>query len=374
MIDPGLNEKVVLVTGGNNPYGIGAAIARVFAAQGARVFIHGYRQEVKFPTDSQKEKPGLPFFFEQQKKSAEEVAASIREAGGKAGHWDGDLREPQNVTLLFEKAEKAFGQIDILVNNAAEYAADTFIPSDTSEEMGELWEAGPSISTINVETHNQHFAVNSRAVAMLMATFASRIIERKADWGRIINISADCAWGCPKEISYRASKYALESYSRSAAAELGPYGITVNVVSPGPVQSGYIAPEGEEALIPTRCYVQLVEALLEEEIDIHALLAGTGGGVSKIAYDKRAFTYRVKHWVEPPVLFQFMREIGVSLEDCLNTFNWGIGFYIFVPEAEVDRTLKIGKATGYELLCLGEVERGERQVIFEPEKITLPPI
>ena len=131
---------------------------------------------------------------------------------------------------------------------------------------------------------------------------------------------------------------------------------------------------GEEALIPTRCYVQLVEALLEEEIDIHALLAGTGGGVSKIAYDKRAFTYRVKHWVEPPVLFQFMREIGVSLEDCLNTFNWGIGFYIFVPEAEVDRTLKIGKSTGYELLYLGEVERGERQVIFEPEKMTLPPI
>jgi phosphoribosylformylglycinamidine cyclo-ligase len=131
---------------------------------------------------------------------------------------------------------------------------------------------------------------------------------------------------------------------------------------------------GEEALIPTRCYVQLVEALLEEEIDIHALLAGTGGGVSKIAYEKRPFTYRVKHWVEPPALFQFMREIGVSLEDCVNTFNWGIGFYIFVPEAEVDRTLEVGKATGYKLLHLGEVERGERQVIFEPEKMILPPI
>ena len=148
MIDPGLNEKVVMVTGGNNPYGIGTAIAREFATQGAQVFIHGYRQEVDFPSDSHKQEPGLPFFFEQQRKSADEVAASIREDGGKVAHWDGDLRDPQ------------------------------------------------------------------------------------------------------KEISYRASKYALESYSRSAAAEIGPYGITVNVVSPGPVQSGYIAPEGEKALIP----------------------------------------------------------------------------------------------------------------------------
>jgi 3-oxoacyl-[acyl-carrier protein] reductase len=82
-----------------------------------------------------------------------------------------------------------------------------------------------------------------------MSKFVRRIIERQTSWGRIINISADCAWGCPKEISYRASKYALESYSRSAAAELGPYGITVNVVSPGPVQSGYITKELEESLI-----------------------------------------------------------------------------------------------------------------------------
>ncbi|UCF83280.1 MAG: SDR family oxidoreductase [Desulfobacteraceae bacterium] len=250
MIDPRLNKKTVLVTGGNNPSGIGAAIARKFASHGAQVFIHGYRQELDFPSEGQNQKPGLPFFFEQQRKSAEEVAVSIREAGGKAGYWDGDLRDHQNVTLLFEKAEKALGHIDILVNNAAEYVADTFIPSDSSGKKDELWEAGPNISTINVETHDRHFAVNSRAVAILMATYARRNIERRTNWGRIVNISADCAWGCPKEISYRASKYALESYSRSAAAELGPYGITVNIVSPGPVQSGYISPQLEKALIP----------------------------------------------------------------------------------------------------------------------------
>ncbi|UCD07821.1 MAG: hypothetical protein JSW41_02550 [Candidatus Aenigmatarchaeota archaeon] len=130
---------------------------------------------------------------------------------------------------------------------------------------------------------------------------------------------------------------------------------------------------GEESLIPTRSYVKLVEALLDQDIDIHSFLAGTGSGISKIAYDKRPFTYRVKNWVDVPPLFRFMRELGVSLEDCLTTFNWGIGFYIFVPEEEVDRTLEAGWNAGYELFDLGQVEKGERCVIFEPEGITLYP-
>jgi len=132
---------------------------------------------------------------------------------------------------------------------------------------------------------------------------------------------------------------------------------------------------GEEALIPTRSYVKLVEALLENNIEIHSLLAGTGGGISKIAYSKKPFTYRIKNWVgEIPPLFQFMLKLGVSLEDCLTTFNWGIGFYIFIPEGEVDRTIESGKKEGYELLDLGQVEEGKRCVIFDPEAITLPPV
>ena len=253
MIGPGLQGRVALVTGANNPFGIGAAIARALAGHGVRVFVHYYRQQTDVPGEDEEvgnaDTPGLAFFFKQQEKTADEVVASIREAGGEAASWEGDLREPENVHRLFEAAEKAFGQVDILVNNAAEYMADTFLPSNALEKEGQLWEGGPSISTIDVESHDRHFAVNSRAVAMLTARFAQGIIERGAHWGRIVNISADCAWGCPKEISYRASKYALESYSRSAAAELGPYGITVNVVSPGPVQSGYISPEMEKALV-----------------------------------------------------------------------------------------------------------------------------
>jgi phosphoribosylformylglycinamidine cyclo-ligase len=132
---------------------------------------------------------------------------------------------------------------------------------------------------------------------------------------------------------------------------------------------------GEEALIPTRSYVRLVEALQERNIEIHSLLGGTGGGISKIAYAKRAFTYRVKKWAdEIPPLFLFMRKIGVSLKDCLTTFNWGMGFYIFVPEKEVELTIQTGRKAGYDLFDLGQVEAGERRVIFEPGKIILPAI
>jgi len=253
VIDPGLKDKVVLVTGGNNPFGIGAAIARAFACQNSNLFIHFFCQEInlcyKDQNDRTSPEPGLEFFFDQQRKTADELVTAIRKSGGKAESWEGDLGNPKNIHLLFEEAEKTFGQVDILVNNAAEYTADTFLPSVTLGKESELWNGVPTISTIDVESHDRHFAVNTRAVAILMSKFANRIIERQANWGRIINISADCAWGCPKEISYRASKYALESYSRSAAAELGPYGITVNVVSPGPVQSGYISPEMEAVLI-----------------------------------------------------------------------------------------------------------------------------
>lgn len=130
---------------------------------------------------------------------------------------------------------------------------------------------------------------------------------------------------------------------------------------------------GEEALIPTRSYVALVEALLQNGVDVHALLPGTGSGVAKLAFDSRPATYRVHSWGAVPPLMQFMRSIGISLEDCLKTFNWGMGYYIFVPKSEVDKTLSLGAAAGYEMMDLGVVEAGQRQVIFEPENIILPP-
>ena len=253
MIYPCLKDKVALITGGNNPFGIGAAIARAFAYHGTKVFIHYFRQTTGLPDEYRDNHatsdPGLAFFFKQQAKTADEVVISIQELDGRVESWEADLQESENANRLFEQAEKAFGHIDILVNNAAEYSADTFIPTNASKEDAKVWEGGLTTSTIDSFSHDRHFALNSRAAVLLMSKFASRIIKRQKQWGRIVNISADCAWGCPKEVSYRASKYALESYSRSAAAELGSYGITVNVISPGPVQSGYITSENEKALV-----------------------------------------------------------------------------------------------------------------------------
>jgi len=130
---------------------------------------------------------------------------------------------------------------------------------------------------------------------------------------------------------------------------------------------------GDEALIPTREYVTLIEALIKEEIKIHALVPGTGGGVSKVAFDKRPFTYEIKIWPSVPRICQYINDLGVSLKDCLTTFNWGVGYYIFVPWNHVDSAMHVAKRVGYDLIDLGIVKKGPRKVIFKPEDLTLPP-
>jgi phosphoribosylformylglycinamidine cyclo-ligase len=131
---------------------------------------------------------------------------------------------------------------------------------------------------------------------------------------------------------------------------------------------------GEEALIPTRSYVALIETLLENQIKIHALLPGTGDGVGKVAFDKRAFTYRIHSWLKVPPLMQYFNEtVGIDLQNCLKTFNWGVGYYIYAPADQVDKILSLGNKTGYELADVGMVEEGKRQTIFEPGNIILTP-
>lgn len=132
---------------------------------------------------------------------------------------------------------------------------------------------------------------------------------------------------------------------------------------------------GEHALIPMASYAGLVEALLNSGVKIHALLPGTGSGIAKLAFDKQPLTYRVyaDSWPAVPPLFQFMRSLGVSIEDCLTTFNWGIGFYVFVRPYEADWAIEVAGEADEKLSVLGVVEEGARQVIFEPEGVTLPP-
>ena len=131
---------------------------------------------------------------------------------------------------------------------------------------------------------------------------------------------------------------------------------------------------GEDALRPAHSYVALVEALQAVKAEVHAYLPGTGDGVGKIAFDKRTFTYRIHSWLTVPPLFTYFKDIlNVPLEDCMKTFNWGAGYYIFAPETSVALILETGKKAGYTLMDVGVVEAGNRQVIFEPGDITLNP-
>ena len=249
MIDPGLQNKVVLITGAN--HGIGAATARTLALQGARVFI-AYLRLLPLRTPSEQAKdgdthvPGLALYNFRRSQTADEVIGQIRAQGGTVEALEADLTDLKTIPLLFDRAEAVFGPVDILINNAAYGMADTFRPP--SQHEGTMTPAGYAPVFITAASHDAHFAVNSRAVALLMAEFARRRIEQGRQWGRIINISTDGSAGFVGEVSYGASKFAMESYSRAAARELGRYGITVNMVSPGPIQTGYITPELEQRL------------------------------------------------------------------------------------------------------------------------------
>ncbi len=250
MIDPGLQNKVVLITGAN--HGIGAAAARTFARQRARVFITYLRlSPLETPSEQAKggdtHTPGLALYNFKRSQTAEEVIEQIRaQEGGIAEALEADLTDLKTIPLLFDRAEAAFGPVDILINNADYCEADTFLPPSQSGEA--MIPSGYAPTFITAASHDAHFAVNSRAVALMMAEFARRRIEQGKQWGRIINVSTDGSAGFAREVSYGASKFALESYSRAAASELGRYGITVNIVSPGPIQTGYIAPELEQRL------------------------------------------------------------------------------------------------------------------------------
>ena len=246
-----LRNKVVIVTGAN--HGIGQATAIAFAKEGAKVFINYYRAaaegygEITEEQANNATETGRAYYYKMQTKSPDDAIKAINNLGGLCFALEADLAEPENIPMLFDKAEDELGQVDIVVNNAAYCKCDTFIPSSELEKK-ELFLGNFTMATVTADSHDSHFAVNSRAVALMMREYAKRYIERKASWGRIINISSDGAYSHPSAISYGASKLAMESYTRAAATELGPYGITVNVISPGAVQTGYLPQETEKQI------------------------------------------------------------------------------------------------------------------------------
>jgi 3-oxoacyl-[acyl-carrier protein] reductase len=237
MIDTGLRGKVTLITGAN--HGIGAATAQALAAEGAGVFVT-YMRIVPSTLDTST-------YHEHRAQNADQIVDAIRARGGRVEALELDLADPEAVPLLFDRVAEALGPVDVLINNAAvgDEPKDTFLP--LLPEAPDRFER--VMETVTAASHDRHFAVNSRGVALMMAEFARRHVARGATWGRIINVSTDGATCFPEEISYGASKAALESYTRSAALELGRFGITVNIVAPGPIQTGWITPEMETSFI-----------------------------------------------------------------------------------------------------------------------------
>jgi 3-oxoacyl-[acyl-carrier protein] reductase len=239
MIDPGLESKVFLITGANNPYGIGAATARAFAVQGAKMFLTYLRESPQTYGVSEEEAKMASTFSKAlgrhlNSQSADRVVREIRESGGEVEAMELDLAQADQIPRLFDAAEEAFGQVDILVNNAAHCMYPDNVLDTTAERI------------------DRHFAVNTRAVVLMMQEFGIRHIRARRSWGRIINISTD-SYIHLGNTAYGASKHAMESYTRAAAHELGAYGVTVNTVSPGPVQTGYYdeaTVRAQESVIP----------------------------------------------------------------------------------------------------------------------------
>jgi 3-oxoacyl-[acyl-carrier protein] reductase len=194
----GTTGRVALVTGGSS--GIGAATARLLAARGMRVVVNYLHSGT----------------------AAEEVVVGIEAAHGQAMAVQADVREVAAVQSMVEQVQAAWGGIDVLVHNALiPYAVRSF-EDMTWEELG---------GKLDAEMHAA-FAV-TKAVLPAMT-------ER--GWGRIIYLGTGLSRR-PREgmIALGTAKAALEQFARYLAQELGPKGITVNVVAPGPVEDTRMA-------------------------------------------------------------------------------------------------------------------------------------
>ncbi len=220
-----LGDHVALVTGAN--HGIGAATAVRLAAAGAAVVLTYLRVE---------DDPGSGVPDELRRRragNADDVLATIEAGGGRAQALEADLADEHTHGGLFEAAEKSFGPVDILVNNASSWLADTF-RSDTTDRLGR------SLRPVSPETFDHQFAVDARAAALLIAEYAARHARHRLSWGRVIGLTSGGPLGFPQEVSYGAAKAALENYTMSAAFELAERGITANVVHPPVTDTGWV--------------------------------------------------------------------------------------------------------------------------------------
>jgi 3-oxoacyl-[acyl-carrier protein] reductase len=254
-----LDGRVALVTGANQ--GIGAATARALAAQGVAVLLTYLRLD---PREHADEVAYPPEYGRLRATSAAGVADRIREGGGTAESVEADLADPTLPALLFDHAEATLGPVEILVNNASGWLANTFLP-DSQDRFGRR------LRPVDAASHDRQFAVDARAPALLIAEFARRHLRRGASWGRIIGLTSGGQGGFPEEVSYGAAKAAQENYTMSAAQELGRYGVSANLVHPPVTDTGWVTPEVREQAVAGSPLRHLAQP--EEVAEVIVLLA-----------------------------------------------------------------------------------------------------
>lgn len=191
-----LKGKACLVTGASR--GIGAAVARGFGEAGANVLVH----------------------YNSARTEAEAVARDIVAAGGKAVVFQGDIRDPRIVERLIEETVKAFGRLDVLINNAGDLLRRYPVPDMTDEFF------------------DDQIAVNVRPV-FVACRGAVRQFRKQKGGGCIINLSSVAArtGGGGGSSLYAASKAFVATFTRALAKEVAGDAIRVNAVSPGVIDT-----------------------------------------------------------------------------------------------------------------------------------------
>ena len=256
-------DHTAIVTGAN--HGIGAATAEALARRGCAVLCTYLR--VEDPED-----PGTPQAYRDYRaRDAAAVIARIEDEGGTAVAAEADLSDPATPALLFDAAEEQLGPVDILVNNATGWLADTFVPTATDR-------VGRSLQPVTAATWARQFSVDAMGAALMIGEFARRHIARRATWGRIIGLTSGGELGFPEEVSYGAAKAAQENYTMSAALELARYGVTANMVYPPVTDTGWVTDAVRQyvAASPTLIHVatpvEVAEVIAYLTSDVAALI------------------------------------------------------------------------------------------------------